>query len=47
MNIELKNRSYMLDDESISLLKDYAEKKKTTDSCALRLIITTFCKGVT
>jgi len=43
--IGLINRSYMLDFESISLLKEFAKSKKISTSAALRIIITTFCKG--
>jgi len=42
--MNLKNRSYMLDTESISLLKKLAEKQKTSESAALRMMITEHCK---
>ncbi|UCF11752.1 MAG: hypothetical protein JSW06_06790 [Thermoplasmatales archaeon] len=43
--MELKTKSYVLDAESVSLLEEYAEKQKTSISCALRQIITAFCGG--
>ena len=44
MDLNLKSRTYKLDDETLDLLRNYAQMRKTTMSTALRLLINEHCK---
>ena len=44
MDLELKIRTYRIDDETVGLLHNYARMKKTTTSTTLRLLINEHCK---
>jgi len=43
MDLNLKSRTYKLDDETLELLRNYAHMRKTTMSTALRLLINEHC----
>ena len=45
--MNLKTRSYILDEESVQLLKAYATNQKTSISAALRFLITSTLGGKT
>jgi len=44
MNLELKTRTYGIDDETVELLRNYARIKKTSMSAIIRQLVNEYCK---
>jgi len=47
VNMETKNYTFSLDQETVALLKAHGERQKLSMSSALRLLINRYCKGDT